>query len=258
MTQKLSGEERQHDISWEEAVSQHLRNHPDYFLHHPDILLDLTVPHPDSGSAISLLEYQMRLLREQNKQYSKQLRELVAIARDNDVVGFRLHRFALAMIDCTSLSDVLNTAQKLLREEFSLDAVVMLFQESPERTPALPGFVGVEDRYFAALLKRINEEYKADTAVTISNVQASDATNVIQPSKPVCGEKFDEVMMNYLFADRAPEIKSTAMVPLGAALPRGVLCLGSSDPNRFHPNMGTVYLVKLGALLMHSVDRHLH
>jgi uncharacterized protein YigA (DUF484 family) len=62
--------------------------------------------------------------------------------------------------------------------------------------------------------------------------------------------------MSYLFSGRASEIKSTALIPLGEKNPQGVLGLGTQDPHRFHPGMGTVYLTRLGELLTHSLARH--
>jgi uncharacterized protein YigA (DUF484 family) len=60
-----------------------------------------------------------------------------------------------------------------------------------------------------------------------------------------------------LFGAAADAIRSTAVIGLNRRGLRGVLVLGSRDPQRFRPDMGTVYLARLGDLLMAGVARHL-
>ena len=66
-----------------EAVSDYLLTHPDFFIDHPEVLKELQVPHL-SGNAVSLVEKQLILLREQNEQTQKRLHELIEIARQNE------------------------------------------------------------------------------------------------------------------------------------------------------------------------------
>jgi len=64
----------------EETVADYLATNPDFFLRHPGLLEALEVPH-DSGDAASLIEYQVRTLREQNAQLRRKLQGLVSVAR---------------------------------------------------------------------------------------------------------------------------------------------------------------------------------
>src|SRR4030065_403699 len=131
MTQKLPSEEIQTELSWEEAVARYLEDHPDYFQRYPETLSRILLSHETGGKAVSLIERQVQVLREQNQALPRQLRELADKARENDVLSSRLHRFATAMIGCASLDDVLDTTYDLLRQEFKLDAVVILVQGRP-------------------------------------------------------------------------------------------------------------------------------
>jgi uncharacterized protein YigA (DUF484 family) len=45
--------------------------------------------------------------------------------------------------------------------------------------------------------------------------------------------------MAVLFGARAVVVHSTALMPVGQ---RGMLAIGSTDPNRFYPGMGTLFL----------------
>ena len=233
MTQKITSEESQNEPSWEEAVSRFLEEHPDYFQRHPEVLANLKLEHEVGARAVSLIERQVRALREQNQALSRQLRELVTIARENDLTGSRLHRFATAMLDAHALEDVLDGAHERLRQEFKLDAVAIRLLSQTHAGLGRPELVPEDDRKLQALLKQFGA------------------------GKPICGGRFEESLTQYLFGEAAREVRSSALIPLGHKAPRGVLALGSADPRRFHPGMGTVYLTKLGELLIHAFTRFL-
>ncbi|MBS1236716.1 MAG: 3-5-bisphosphate nucleotidase [Proteobacteria bacterium] len=136
MNKKPSIENLEKELSWEEAVGRYLEQTPDYFLRHPELLAALVLPHPEAGRAVSLVERQVRVLRDRNEQSTHQLQELIAFARDNDQLGERVQRFALAMIDSDSLDEVLDTAQDMLRQEFNLDGVAVRLTGNPR--PSCP------------------------------------------------------------------------------------------------------------------------
>jgi len=94
MKQKLPSEEIQTELSWEEAVARYLEDHPDYFQRYPETLSRILLSHETGGKAVSLIERQVQVLREQSQTLQRQLRELVNNARENDVLSGRLHRFA--------------------------------------------------------------------------------------------------------------------------------------------------------------------
>jgi len=229
MTRYVSSDEQEKELSWEEAVCRYLEDHPEFFQRHPEILTRLTLRHDVSG-AVSLIERQVRVLRDENDALRSQLRELLAIARENDLLSARLHRFALAMSDSASLDDVFDNAHEMLRREFKIDVVTILCRGEGSAAFARPEFVGDDSR-----LERV--------------IQAHGT------GKPVCGSGLDESLMRYLFGASAAEVRSAAVIGLGPRGACGILALGSHDPHRFHPQMGTVYLAQLGDILMHSIAR---
>lgn len=235
MNKKPLSENLEKELSWEEAVGRYLEQTPDYFLRHPELLAALALPHPEAGRAVSLVERQVRVLRDRNEQSTHQLQELIAFARDNDQLGERVQRFALAMIDSDSLDEVLDTAQDMLRQEFSLDGVAVRLTGNPR--PACPRqeFVTPDDAMLDGLL----------TGLAARNGQ------------PLCGAVHAADTLAALFGAQAGNIRSTAVIGLTRHALRGVLVLASRDPQRFRADMGTVYLVRLGELLMAGVARHL-
>ncbi|MDH4133328.1 MAG: DUF484 family protein [Gammaproteobacteria bacterium] len=221
--------------SREELVRRFLEETPDYFLNHPELLAALVLPHPESGRAVSLVERQVRVLRDRSERLARELGELLGIARDNDQLSERVQRFALAMIDADSLDDALDTGQDMLRQEFSLDGVVLRLSGNPR--PVLPRaeFVAVDDAVLAGMQNHIGS----------------------RGGQTVCGPLSDTGLLNSIFGAGAAEIGSTALVPLTRRGLNGVLALGSREPGRFRPDMGTVYLQRLGDLLLCGVARHL-
>jgi uncharacterized protein YigA (DUF484 family) len=230
MSQKLTNEDDQKELSWEDAVSRYLEDHPEYFQRHPRILANLNLRHEGTGRAVSLIEYQVQALRGNNQELQRQLRELVGHARENDALGERLHRFALAVVGAGTPDEALDTAYELLRQEFQMDVIAVLWRREP--VPGRREFVGPDDARLNELLKQF------------------------RAGRPLCGGKQDESLLHYLFGERAREIRSSALIPLGEPAPQGVLGLGSHDPQRFHPGMGTVYLTRLGELLVRAIAVH--
>ena len=221
--------------SWEEAVGRYLQQTPDYFLRHPELLSGLAVPHLDTGRAVSLVERQVRVLRDRHDHMAQQLQELIGFARDNDQLGERVQRFALAMIDTDSVDDVLDTAHDMLRQEFNLDGVAVRLTGNPRPPCQRPEFSDAEDEVLDGLLARLAE----------------------RNGLPLCGATHEPATLVNLFGVSAADIRSTAVIGLTRHALRGVLVLASHDAQRFRADMGSVYLVRLGELLMASVARHL-
>ncbi len=238
MNQKLPNEKQQQELSREEVVSRYLDENPDYLADHPDVLIRLNIPHLETGAAVSLIQRQVRVLREQNQAARQQLQHLLTIARENDRLGERLHHFALSMLGSDSLDEVLDGAREVLREEFNIDEIAMWFNRKPRIDNARPEFARCGEAAFVEVLKRIGG-------------------NDRNPAKPICGATRNNETLAGLFAASAATIRSHAIVPLGGTPPEGVLALGSNDPNRFRPQMGTVYLTHFGELLYRSVAKYL-
>ena len=252
MSKKPSSESLEKDISWEEAVGRYLEQTPDYFLNHPDLLASLVLPHPEAGRAVSLVERQVRVLRDRNEQSTSQLQDLIAFARDNDQLGERVQRFALAMIDSDSIDDVLDTAQDMLRQEFNLDGVAVRLTGNPRPATAMDG--GSAGSAGAVFRPCPRQEFVAPGDAVLDGLLVRLAE---RNGQPLCGAAHDADILEALFGAQAGNIHSTSVVGLTRHALRGVLVLASRDPQRFRADMGTVYLVRLGELLMAGVARHL-
>ena len=101
----------------EKAVANYLRQHPDFFVSNTSLLAELALPHK-TGAAISLIERQVDVLRDQNRRYRNQLQELIQIARDNDGLIEQLQRLTLTLLDVEELSGTFEVLCKSLKKDF--------------------------------------------------------------------------------------------------------------------------------------------
>ncbi|MDT8321603.1 MAG: DUF484 family protein, partial [Xanthomonadales bacterium] len=83
--------------STDEVIAQHLRENPDFFDRHPEILERLELGH-ESGVATSLIERQVERLRQHNNELDRQLKRLMQIASENERLMSRLHQLTLKLL----------------------------------------------------------------------------------------------------------------------------------------------------------------
>ncbi len=230
------------DESSEKEIVEYLRAHPDFFLTHTHLLVELTVPH-ENGGTVSLIERQVSVLRDQNRQLRRELMEFVQIARDNDRLTERLQRLTLALMESANLSDIFFIVHDALRNDFNADVVaVRLFV--PPLTP-----VDESDALVSMAFAEQNAESLASARMTFKKI--------LETGKPVCG-KLMPAQLHYLFRGRAGEIASTALIPLRKSPDEttecfGIMAIGSFNAEHFHPAMGTLFLNAMGATISRAL-----
>lgn len=219
-----------------EQVADYLRNHPDFFVEQDELLRQLTLPH-DSGRAISLVERQVHLFREQRDTLRHELVELVSIARHNDRLFEKTKRLLMQVIEATSLNDLAAAIDDSIRGDFGLDAAsILLFTDRP--LPVNPE---------GALHVVAPDEAKARLG------------NLLDGERAVCGH-FDESERSFLFPDRVEPVVSVALVPLRHHELVGVFAVGSCEAGYFDQSMGALFLTyisdTLSRLLTPMLQRH--
>lgn len=218
-------------IDLDREVAAWLRDHPDFFVHHPDLAEALRVPHP-CKPAVSLLEYQNRLLRERCQRLHAKLLELVSIARDNDRLAERVQRLALNLLDARGgLDELLHGIKAILRDEFQADCIVLCLAEPP-----------------AAGLSAVEELLRPDVVGLFDDV--------FQLGRPRCGRLSPE-QVAVLCGQGVSDVASAALIPLGGEDWRGLLAVGSRDAGRFYPGVGTLFLERIGELVSQALQARL-
>ncbi|MDO6386144.1 DUF484 family protein [Uliginosibacterium sp. 31-12] len=197
------------------------KQHPEFFDEHPEILNQLIVPHPVNGQAISLTERQLLTLREKLAQVQGKLAELVSFGEENDVIAEKVHRLTLSLLQAESFEAVNFAVYNHLQEDFAVPHVALRIWNSILKRP-VPEFIEVSEelRFYAADLRQ-----------------------------PYCGAAQNQEILAW-FGEAAPLLRSVSLIPLRRdAQIFGMLALGSEDPQRFFPEMGTMYVERIGDLV---------
>ena len=204
-------------------VARYLRENPTFFETHADMLADISVPHPHGGRAIPLSDRQMLSLREKSRALESRLTELLQIGEENDAIGEKMHRLTLALLSAPDWQSLLSVLYLHLREDFAVPHAALRVwgaQQPPEVPADSPEFrpVGEQLRRYAAGL-----------------------------SQPFCGPSGGAEAAAW-FGESASHVRSVAHMALRDRECFGMLALGSEDVLRFYPEMGTLYLRRMGDL----------
>lgn len=213
-----------------EQVVDFLRQNPGFFEQNVDLLVNIQIPHPHGGRAVSIGERQLVAVREKSRLLEDKLHELIRFGEENDAVSEKVHRLACRLMEAGALDAVLDTAYLDLLDHFAVPHVAVRLWSVAERIPETKEFaeVAAEMRGFVA-----------------------------QMSVPYCGNHAVYENQGW-FGEAAPHLKSFALVALrhdGQCF--GALALASEDPQRFYPEMGTLYLARTGELLASALRRYL-
>ena len=218
------------------SVADYLLRFPEFFERNSQLLDKLRLPHVRAGSTtVSLVERQVEVLRERNQQLERKLKDLIEVARGNDVLAERIHRLAQRLIGVHGAAQTVRGIETSMREDFeAMHAVLVLFVE---RTPEL----AAEEGRFLRLVERGDEQMKM-------------FESLFQSGKPRCGQIRD-TQRDYLFGKDTVEIGSAALTPLGIKGSLGILAIGASDAQRFTPGMSTEFLTRIGEIVSVALQR---
>ncbi len=215
-----------------EDVARYLTENPAFFEQYSELLSQILVSNPHGGRAIALSDRQVLTLREKNKTLEAKLSELIQFGEENDAIGEKMHRLVLALLASREMPALLSALYYNLREDFSVPHVALRVwrgHDVAQRAGGMPEF----------------------RPVTGELVQYAGAL-----AQPYCGPRANAEAAGW-FGEAASHIRSVALMPLRDEVCFGMLALGSEDVMRFYPEMGTLYLKRLGELAGASLARFL-
>lgn len=233
----------------DEKVAQYLQANPDFFQHHENLLEALSVPHTNTGIATSLIERQVRLLRNQKNELDNQLKNLIQAARNNEQIINRMQRFTLDIIHAHSIEDIIILCQEEMHNNFNADYVgIKLIRHNDTDNASSTG----------------NTNSNKNTAATINDAIFVSRDNALLQSfkslfknrKPICG-RITHKQQQLMFPDHAENIRSAVLAPLQNTENIGIIALGSNDELRFQAGMGTLFISHLAEIITASLNRHL-
>jgi uncharacterized protein len=212
----------------EDDVATYLRLHPQFFDQHPELLEAIHVPHPYGGRAIPLAERQTVALRDKAKVLEGKLGELIQFGEENDTISEKVHRLSVAMAAARDFPALVRSLYFHLHEDFAVPHVAL--------------------RVWGKSVPADFEE-----AGHVDEAQRRHAATMAAPQcGPAAGSPFTP-----WFGEAVEHVRSLALVPLGQTAVFGLLLLGSEDAQRFYPEMGTLYLRRIGELCAAGVTARL-
>lgn len=213
-----------------DEVAQFLSQHPDFFDHHPEVLLNVAIPHPQDGHAVSLVERQSLILRERIKSLELRLADMLRHGEENDAIADRIVHWARELLSQTDPAQLPRTLLDELMRQFNVPfGALRLWNVDPAYT-GLDWAQPVSD----------------DMIRLASSMQA-----------PFCGSNVGFEVAAWMAPDPAT-VRSLTMMPLrvgGQPQAFGMLALGSPDLDRFQITMGTTFLARITELASAALAR---
>lgn len=210
-------------------IASYLRRHPNFLGEFPDIALTLFVPR-EQGSTTSLASYQLEVLRDKNQELNRRLHELIETATDNEQLVVRVHSLTVALMREKTLGDTVRRVVAGLTEDFHTELVrLALFRAPSDDLPSADWLI----------------------AAARDDKRWTPFDEFLERTEPLCGRLQPE-KLDTLFGAQSGDVKSAVLVPIDGI---GMLAIGSSDANRFHPGMGTVFLKLIAEAVAAAIGR---
>ena len=208
----------------DQAVSDYLRQNPEFFIRNAREVEQMTVPHPVRGS-VSLVEWHMARQRNHIQRLEEEITLLMEQASANHELFDRLLSLESHLAAADSLQDMLNRLHRWARELGLAGANVRLFSDK--------WLLGAPSDFFQLSLSR-------------------------QAFEPLRIQRFGN-QHHYLGSINGPElllllpqakaIGSVAMSLMGEEGDLGVLVFSSRDSQHYQSGMGTLLLQLLSQMM---------
>jgi uncharacterized protein YigA (DUF484 family) len=223
--------EEQRVDSTEDMVRAFLRDNPRFLDDNPDILESLSLPH-NSGTAVSLVERQVGVMRDRNKEMRNRLDNMLATAHDNDLLFEKTKRLVLNLLEAKNLPAMVEIIYDSLGKDFEID--------------------------FYSLTLLGDEKSLPRTMARVASVEkaSEQVSTLIGSNRAVCGVLREEEM-TFLFGEKGLQVGSVAAVPLRYNNLYGILAIGNADPNFYKSSMGTLFLSYIAEVVNRILPKHL-
>jgi len=202
----------------EQQVVAFLKARPEFLVRHPELLEQLEVAHA-AGSAVSLIERQVDLLRGKNLKLEDRLGRLLENAADNEKRAASVHKLARTLIRAPSLAAVLAGLRSCMKEDFGIDEVFVGVNANVYKRHDIEGFVPLEPE---SAIVRAFENFIRTRLIECGPIEADKA--------------------RLLFPKAELPVLSAAIVPLEKEKNLGLLALGAREAERFQPRQGKLFL----------------
>ncbi len=207
-----------------DTIRKFLLENPDFLKSQPDLVRDLGL-RPDAANIVDFGPAALARVHEAHRRESKARKTLEATARANFAAQAQTHGAVVDLLDSRNHADLARRVDELAQLRFGLLAGVVAL-EGPERTPA--GW----------------------------RAMAEGQIDLVIGHQQVTRMGFQPTALG-LFGERAPEIRSMAMVRMAIWEPArtGLLAFGSADEAGFTADMGAELVAFLARVVERTAER---
>ncbi len=203
-----------------ENVARYLHDHPEFFDQYAEMLALVTIPDPHTGRAISITEKQLFTLRDKVRTLEAKLAELITFGTENDDISTKVHALAVALAAAADQASVVRALYSHLGGAFNVPHVTLRLWGAGHGNGHEFDAVTDAAKAFAAGLPR-----------------------------PYCGKTAGQESVVW-FGEASAHLRSMVQVPLReqGGVCFGLLVMASEEATRFYPELGTLYLERIGDL----------
>ncbi len=209
-----------------DQIAEYLQDHLDFFEKHPELFRELKLP-SESGDAISLVEFQLRKMRDYIRQLEKENDHMIETARINSVLFEKTRSLVLSLLDARDLADLAIVLDEKLANGFDIPVVRLLLSDQFNIVDGL------------SLIRPVKAE---------SLKEGGKLAQTVSDKAPSIG-RLPTDRRSALFGKDADTIESSATLALVRGHTYGLLALGHPDPAHFQSNQDTLFLDHIGEAL---------
>ena len=218
-----------------DAVEAFLERNPSFLNDRPALLQNLVPPQFDHGSGVVDMQmFMLDRLREQLKRAKQREKSLLAAVEANSKIQRRVYRAVDVLLAAQSIEDLTRCVVDDLPSQFDVTKAALCIETD----------------------KPLPESAVRAGLVMLPPGTINSVGHVHRLVLLLANTKGDKA----IFGGGAGKIHSMAhlRLDLGARAPRGLLALGSTEPDAFDPNQGTDLLAFFAQVLERCVQRWLN
>ena len=208
-----------------DEVIDYLKANPDFFEQREGLLVELGLG--DAGSRALFYERQLQVLRDRLTHHQAKIELIVDGVRNNQKLESDFLQVAISLLASKERDDsAVQTVNELMKQQFDVGESVIILKSDPNDPD--------QSRY-DAMRQRVAHKGS------------------------VCDDRLASALRESIFGQGNQSVQSCAFVPLlfeGEWL--GVMALGSHSRTRFVPDVGVMFLDRLGLLIGGYLQGRLH
>lgn len=221
--QPVKGEQRKDIESW---IANYLSRNPAFFVDRESLLENLSLTHPETGEAVSLVHRQLSVLRDKKTDFENKVNLYLDHANLNTQIFSKIQQFTADLMRAKSDQEAVDIIYRQMQLLFSVDETSIHSFVLPYKSVDGIKQLGMSQRWAQAL------------------------ASTVRPNRPLCGQ-VDAEWRNGLFYQHK-NVASMCIIPLGEKSVWGLVALGSLDL-KFNDD-DTLFLKFLGSMITAKLE----